>query len=279
MKWRPTFVVLFLAAALTGCGNGGDDGATDTGQTHGSDVGGDDGMVDAGHDTGATASDGGGGEDVLVIGDVGDPNMYMQRCDGKMADEWPFHDVASDANVTVTDQGDYFEATIDAAAGGISNAMNNPFVYVDLDANDKVDIDDFGSWENSDWDLAFKRTIIRTNSGDSGPGGVSVAKVSNTTFADVDSAPVNDSAYQTDVSLDDNCQVVTDPIGQPVTAFNLLNPNNPTGSMSWYSYGNGSVSPDPGDVYVVRTSEGATFKLAITDWQNGTYTIDWAELQ
>ena len=243
-----------------------DAGATDVGMT-------DTGGVDVG------STDAGTDDDVVTIGDVSDPDAGggEARCPASVVIEaWPLNDAVTDGSVSIdVGEGGVVTATIDASAGGSQESRDNPFVYIDLDAGALVEITDVDSLSDTTWDIAFKRVVIRTNGGDSGPGGVSMAKSSGVPFDEVD-GDTDFSAFETDVSFDQDCVPYVDPIGNVLAAINYLNVDNPTGSASWYSY-EGGVSPVADDVYVVRTSE-AFYKLEILAWSSGEYTLQWAEL-
>jgi hypothetical protein len=229
---------------------------------------------DAGHN--------GDEEDVLSVGDVTQSNQSDRRCGDAIINEWPLNDAVTGGAVDGNEDDGVWELTVDAAAGGMSGAANNPFVYLRLDTAERVDITDIDSLDDEGWDLAFRRTALRTNSGDSGPGSVSVAKEVNTTFDDVTAAPGAANRYETDVSLEENCDPMVDSIGNLFTAFNHLNVNNPSGSQSWYDYGSGGgmgVEPVAGDIYVVRIDDrDETYRFEILDWDSGVYTIRFAPL-
>ncbi len=271
MKYRSLAVLVTMMVALAGCS--GDSGSGGNGGNNGS--------ADAGADVQQQAdggSDAGMQEDVATIGDVSSGTTLDHRCGDALAQDWPFHDAVSAGSISTTDDSGVKTTTIDASAGGQMAAKNNPFIYLDLSTGQKVDVNDFDAFKNGGWDLAFKRYIVRTNSADSGPGDVSMAKMSETTFDAVTSAPTDANAWQQDVSYDDSCQPLTDPIGTLKTAINYLNEDNATGSESWYDYSAG-LTPHPGDIYLVDVpSRSVTYKLQITDWQDGTFTIKWAEL-
>lgn len=220
-----------------------------------------------------------GDEDVEQIGEVDDRDALADLpCGEEMLEDWPLQEEVSSGAVEVSEEGGVYSATIDASAGGTQGASSNPFVYLNLATGQKAALNDVEAALSEEWHLGFKRFIIRSNSGDSGPGGVLVTKVSNTTFDDVDSVPGNPEAYRTDDTYDASCTPELDPIGTPMTAFNYLNLDNPSGSQSWYSYG-GGISPVAGDVYVVRAPEaGVAFKLEITGWVDGEFELRWAEL-
>lgn len=226
---------------------------------------------------------GGDDEDVLTIGDVGSgDDDDGHRCGGAIYSEWPLNDAVTTGAVSSSDEGDYMEATVDASAGGMQAAASNPFVYLRLDTGERVEITDHESLDDTTWDLAFKRVVIRTNSDDSGPGDVTVAKISGTTFEDAHGDHPDLSSTAVDHSFDNLCTPMTDPIGNLFTAFNYLNANNEAGTQSWYEYGGGGgmgVSPVDGDVYILHHGErGASYKLELLGWDSGTYTLRWAEL-
>lgn len=269
---RTALLPLSLIAALGACS--GDATSTPADDTGTADVGG-----GSGADSGSGGESDAGGEDVIQIGDVSDPDTSSEsRCEAEVVIEaWPLNNALSDGSIDTESAGDATIATIDASAGGMDASVGEPFVYLDLETGTMVDITDYESLEDGEWDLAFKRTNIRTNSGDSGPGTMELGKVSDTTFEAVTSAD-DVTQWETDISFDTDCVVFADPIGNPLTAINYLNPQNPTGSQSWYNYGNG-VEPEPGAVYVVRnTTTGVAYKWEIQSWNSGTYTLRWAQL-
>lgn len=218
-------------------------------------------------------------EDIPVFGDMADDMKGDERRQ-IVIKEWPLNDKKAPAgSINVMDENGVYTVTIDATAGGSMAAKENAFVYVDLDEGKQVDITDLESLTDKTWELAFKRYIIRTNSGDSGDGDVELALIENTTFDAVTSAPTDAQAYATDETLDANNMVRVDPIGGLFTAFNVLNEFNPTGSQSWYNYNMG-LSPTPGAVYIIRgTDGGKTFKMQILAWKSGEFQIQWTELK
>lgn len=222
-------------------------------------------------------------DDIPQFGDVDLPDVD-DGCDeaAVVRREWPLHAKKTTGAVTITADAGVFTVVLDASAGGFNQSRNNPFVYLDLDnGGAKVDITDIESLTNTDWELAFKRTAIRTNSEHSGPGAVKTSKEFETTFEAVTTAPdlTDPTAWKTDTTVDEMCRVLTDPIGTPQTAFNYLNLFNASGSRSWYQYVDGQVAPTPGDIYLVKSATSNTiYKLEIQSWRAGTYTIRWSAL-
>lgn len=221
-------------------------------------------------------------EDVLTIGDVGDPVNSDRRCGDAVIVEWPLNNAVTTGEVITEEMGDYRQMTIDATAGGMQGASENPFVYVRLDTGERVDVTDIDALDDDTWDLAFKRIVIRTNSEDSGPGSVRVNKQSETTFEDVVDIPSHEDPFMTDLSFNEDCEPIIDSIGNLFTAFNHLNPFNASGSQSWYDYGSGgavTIGPVEGDIYVVHNQDrDEYYKVEISAWSSGEFTLRWALL-
>lgn len=182
----------------------------------------------------------------------------------------------SGAAVTTTAAGDVHTTLIDASAGGMTEAHLHPFVYLSLQSGARVDLDDLTAKDDLSWDLAFRRTVIRVNGGDSGSGQGAVAIVAGQTFETLTSAPAA-SAFASDDFLDEQCTIVRDPVNAILTAF-----DGPTGM--WYEYDSSTskVTPKP-LVYVVRRATGELVKLVIDSYYNKSglgahYTIRWSAL-
>jgi HmuY protein len=232
---------VLTAALLTGAGCGGDD---DGGNNDGS------GGVDAGSD--------GCDETSLLpagfrpIGSVSTGDLTTETADG------------------VTD------AVIDASAGGLDGAADNPYLYIDLESGGtKVDIDDVEALDSDEWDLAFKRASIKANGGDSGTAGVEVAAVADVTLEELTEAP-DDGDFVADDWASDDCQFQSLPVGEPATAFG-----------EWYDYDKAThVLTPKTEVYVVRTRSGDLVKVAIETYygdeaepmRGAIYRASWAPL-
>ena len=164
-------------------------------------------------------------------------------------------------------------ATVDATAGGSPNAADNPYIYLKFSPTSvsKVEITDVESYENTDWDLALKRFVLRVNGGTSGPGGVQVATVTAETLADVPAVP-DDAVFTADDWVTDDCQLATGPLGEPATELS-----------DWYAYDEATNQLTPkGEIYVLRRPDGSAIKLDIEtfyhDDVSGHYEIEWGAL-
>lgn len=222
-----------------------------------------------------------GGEDIATIGDVSTPpDADDERCPTiDLKEAWPLNDEFAQGDIDTRADGDAFISEIDAFAGGSQGARDNAFIYFDFVSGEQQLLTDDESLIDSDWVLGFRRTNVRLNSGDSGPGGWEMARLSGTTFEAVDAAPEAANAWEVDSTFSSTCEILLDPINNPMTAINFLNLLNPSGSSSWYNYSDAGVAPVEGDVYVVRnTAASQAFKFEIQGWDNGLYTIRWSEL-
>lgn len=125
----------------------------------------------------------------------------------------------------------------DLSTGEIIEA--NDFVYFDYSSGLTVE-------KTDDWDIAFKGTTLITNGGVNGTGNVSAAIVLNT-FNEAVEAPANDQFNQdTDIT-------------------NAI----PSGSGNgWYNYNpaNHLISPIPGRIFIIKTTEGNYAKMEILSY-------------
>lgn len=183
----------------------------------------------------------------------------------------------STGQVSTTEQaGGEKLTTIDATAGGMSAALSNPFVYVSFEKGGvRAELDDFAARGSTEWDLAFRRAVIRVNGGDSGAGQGAVAIYPGKKLADVTAVPAA-SELKTDDFIDDKCKITLNPINDISTAI-----GGSTGM--WYSYDTGTMKLTPNaETYVFRTGKGKHLKLVIEGYYKGTaganYTVRWSML-
>jgi hypothetical protein len=121
--------------------------------------------------------------------------------------------------------------TVDASAGGAANQASEPAVYLRLECGGPVvvNIDDVSGFESTAWDLALKRYVIRTNGGDSGPGGATVGRVASEELTADPDPPVD---FRADDWTAADCTLVQDQIAGPRTRFS-----------TWYSVEGGRLEP------------------------------------
>lgn len=165
-------------------------------------------------------------------------------------------DAVSQADVTIlSDMAGVKTLYIDASAGGLQ--PTEPRVYVDLATAMRVDITDPQAPMSTKWDIAFKRYVIFTNDGDTGPGmggALLVAKA----FDQVTAADAMGKTLGTEKLVDKDCNPIMDMLGGPTTTFS-----------GWYNYDmqTMAVTPKPNTTYIVRAANGTTlYKLAIDSY-------------
>jgi hypothetical protein len=139
------------------------------------------------------------------------------------------------------------EIFIDATAGGFQMAATNPAIYLELSGGTKVEVTDPASLASTDWDLAFKRYVVRSNSGDGGPGDAAVAFLNNKDFAAVTMADAQAAVLEAETWFNEECEYETDATNGLVTSFS-----------AWYTYEGMVLEPVPG-TWVVRGADGTSF--------------------
>ncbi|OYX13525.1 MAG: hypothetical protein B7Z16_15555 [Algoriphagus sp. 32-45-6] len=130
---------------------------------------------------------------------------------------------------------------IDRTTGQITEVR--PFQYFSLEQNELVS-------ETDAWDLAFKGTTIRVNASRN-----VTAALANGIFEEITEVPAN-ATFATDTE----------------TTFAI-----PTGSGSgWYNYNSATftVTPIPGRVILVKTTEGNYAKIEILSYYKGNPPAD-----
>jgi hypothetical protein len=117
----------------------------------------------------------------------------------------------SDGAVTTTTDGDDFVTVVDATAGGMNQAANNPWVYIRFDAEgaSRVDISDEDALESADWHMALRRYHLRLNGGDGGPSCVGTAKMAAYDYADLNEEP-SGTEYRLEDFYDGSCEMQMD---------------------------------------------------------------------
>lgn len=209
--------------------------------------------------------------DAATDPDVSDSDI-VDTCDPVAAaiEAFVAIDSVSTGTVEATTANGVTIANIDASAGGSAGAATNPWIYVSLADAAQVSITDVESFTSAAWDLGFKRSSIRLNSGDSGPGPWMVARADELPWADAIAPPGRDAEWKTDDFVADDCTLITEGRGTPATAFSI-----------WYDYNpeTHAVTPTEDVVFFLyRMDTHTVYRLQITGWSSGLYTVQWATL-
>lgn len=165
-------------------------------------------------------------------------------------------DVAPGA-VTSTADGAGWRSTVDATAGGAFAADPDSYVYMRFadEGLVKVEISDEDSLASMDWDIAFRRYVVRINSGNSGPSCVAAARVVGSTYDEVTSLPAN-LTFRTDGYFTDSCEIIPDGTGLPGSPATAL-------SAFWTYPGCVQMTDQ---AFVIQTAEGRHLKLVVDQY-------------
>lgn len=165
----------------------------------------------------------------------------------------PVDKVSTSVVKVISDTAGVKTVYVDASAGGVSGGKTNPWIYLKLATAARVDVTDVQAFTSTEWDLAFKRPVIHTNSGDAGPGSGGARLVSKA-FDSVTAADA--TTLKTEKWFDADCQPLLDPIGSLKTTFD-----------GWYSYDGATMKVTAKDVtFVVAAANGDLFKVQILDY-------------
>lgn len=210
---------------------------------------GDPSPADAGTSDDAGAADAGPGEV-----DAGPPRMV--ECIDQSISMLQLFDTPASGAIADESTGDgSFRNHIDATGGGMS--PTEAFVYARFEDTGlvKVEIDDDAAFESTAWDIAFRRFVVRINSGVSGPSSVTGARTApGTTFDGLTAVP-DGLSYRDEAYFTDTCEYVPDGsgIGSPQTALS-----------SFWSYA-GCVAMT-GNVFVLQLASGRHVKLEVLSY-------------
>jgi hypothetical protein len=165
--------------------------------------------------------------------------------------------VAAGTITTVAD-GAGFKSTVDATGGGFP--PTDSYVYARFTATglEKLPISDMTGLDSMDWDIAFRRYVIRLNGGDSGPSCVAGQALPGGT------------AYDTTSAIPANYVPGSDDFLTPAPACGFVDDGSGLGTSprtylsGFYTY-SGCVAMS-GLVYVITTQLGRHVKLTVTTY-------------
>ena len=173
----------------------------------------------------------------------------------------------ADGLITNTVDGGIWHTTVDATAGGAFAATPDSFVYAAFVDGGllKVNYGDEEALESNRWDIAFRRFIIRLNSGVSGPGCTVATKLpAATDFANVVETPATAAfAAEAFFTAEPQCDLIDD-------GSDMDSPATVLSGYFQYALGNPGCVQMTGSVYIVRTLSGRHVKLEVTHFYNDT---------
>lgn len=146
--------------------------------------------------------------------------------------------------------------------GGMPGAPRYSYVYARFDPAAglvKLDLTDAQALLSSDWDIAFRRAVIRINGGDSGPSCVTGSRASPAFAYEYVWSPTQALAWRADDYMTAACSLIPDEtgFGSPSTVL-----------ASYYSPG--ACSEMNGNVYLLTLRSGRHVKLTVTS----VYTLE-----
>jgi hypothetical protein len=198
--------------------------------------------------------DGDGDDDPIIEPVCTEPTTVSCRDQSLVALDMEAEATAAGKDITNTDEGDHFHTTVDATANGAFGGAF-PYVYAKFTETGlvKVDLTDDGAFDSMDWDVAFRRFVIRLNSGVSGPSCVTGARTApSTDFASLDVVPDN-LDFNAEQYMSDTCELIPDGsgLGSPGTIL-----------QNFWTYP-GCVQMTR-NVYVLQLADGHHVKLVVT---------------
>ena len=148
-----------------------------------------------------------------------------------------------------------FLSEVDATAGGFNPSES--FLYARFTATglERVDISDQASLDSTEWDIAFRRYIVRLNSGVSGPSCVAAGVLPVKTDYDQVTTASSSVTMKTEAYYDKGCLMVEDGSGLKAPGT-VLSP--------WWQYAN--CVQTTGAVFQVTLADQRKLKLMITDF-------------
>ena len=165
--------------------------------------------------------------------------------------------------ITNVADGAGWRSSVDATAGGYP--PSHGYVYAKFGAAglEKVSLADTAALTSMDWDIAFRRYVIRLNGGDSGPACSTAAITSASTTYDALTAEPSGLTHTKDNFVTDapTCGMTYDQSGidTPSTALNVV-----SGSNSYYRYAGCVAMTDR--TFIIKTSAGRIVKFLLTGY-------------
>ena len=199
-------------------------------------------------------STGGSGNTAGSKSTGGTPNS---GCSAVLRQTLSLVDQVSTAKVVIIDHGAAEQTLyIDASVGGIEGQETHPWIYVALGSGQAVTETDLTAFDSTAWDLALKRSVIRTNSGDSGPGSGGAIRI-GLPWDQVDAGTLGNKSLPTELWFDAGCKIKLDATNNLITTFS---------GWSEYDETNHVVSAAPDVVYITAAADGSLYKVAVLDY-------------
>jgi len=206
--------------------------------------------------SGGKTATGGGATSGGKTASGGSQSVVPNACSSALRQSLSLVDKVSTSTVSVLDEtGDERTLYIDATAGGINGQDSNPWVYVSLATGQAVALTDLDALDSTAWDLAFKRFIVRTNSGDSGPGQGGAIRIA-LPWDKVDASTLGKQMLPSESWFDADCNLKVDSNMELVTTFS-----------GWSMYNEATHVLNAADVvFITAGADGSLYKVGILDY-------------
>ena len=180
-------------------------------------------FVACGDDDEANNSKPDAGDHDHAAGDHDEPAMLREvTCTDKSVTDLMLFNEPATGKIREEGKGDDFVTFIDATGGGMAASESYLYARFTSKGLEKLDITDEEAFESTDWEIAFRRYVIRLNSGVSGPGDVRGGRTAPATvFGDLAEVPDSLEFRTEEYFIGDACELVSDGsgIGAPATAL------------------------------------------------------------
>jgi hypothetical protein len=200
----------------------------------------------------APVSDDGGdeGEGEEGEGELACTEPTEPECQDASFQDLAMSDNASTRTILDTVAGGVHEVEVDSTAGGFNGT--DGFIYGKFtdDGFVKVDIADFDSFASMDWDIGFRRYVVRLNSGVSGPSCVAAANLGDDAFESITALP-SGAEFRVEEYMDDTCALIPDGSGLPTSPG--------TAMQNYWTYP-GCVAMTH-NIYAISLADGRTVKI------------------
>ena len=148
-----------------------------------------------------------------------------------------------------------FVATVDTRAGGVTATESYVYAKFGELGLEKLALSDMTALDSMDWDIAFRRFVIRINSGNSGPSCVG-AQLQTAPYDNITFVPANFVAESDDFLSKTSCALIPDGSG--------LTTSPRTALASFYRYD--SCVAMTGNAFVIRSHTGRHLKLVVSSY-------------
>lgn len=256
----PALLVLAAAASVANCV--GDDPVVgsaplpDGGTTSGGSSSSGAASGGLGGSSGSPGIDAGPSDDASIDATTPDGGTRV-RCSAESVAALRLSSVASQG--IIAEEGaleDEFVSLVDATAGGIQTPQGYLYARFTGSGLVKMELDDETAFASTEWDIAFRRSAIRLNSGVSGPGDVRAQAYPGTrAFGEITSPPLVDTPREEDY-FDAQCELTSTSDGAPLTVLS-----------DFYELSSGSPSclRMTQRVYAITTAQGK-LKLEVVSY-------------